>query len=130
MNEASVGHQCPECVAEGKRTQRPVRTAFGGSAAGRAGYVTNALISLNVLAAVLGVVLSGMDSLIGSSFFSGASVVHYVGAVIGPSITPLPDGAMYLAAVPDAGTVYPGVWDGATTGCSPPCSSTSESSTC
>lgn len=79
---------------------------------------------------MLGVVLSGMDSLIGSSFFSGASVVHYVGAVIGPSITPLPDGAMYLAAVPDAGTVYPGVWDGATTGCSPPCSSTSESSTC
>ena len=29
MNEASVGHQCPECVTEGRKTQRPVRTAFG-----------------------------------------------------------------------------------------------------
>ena len=29
MNEAAVGHQCPDCVTEGKRSQRPVRTAFG-----------------------------------------------------------------------------------------------------
>ncbi|GAB7049194.1 rhomboid family intramembrane serine protease [Catenuloplanes indicus JCM 9534] len=100
MNEASVGHQCPECVAEGKRTQRPVRTAFGGSAAGRAGIVTTTLIGLNVLAAVLGVVLSGMTSLVGNSLFSGASLVHWAGAVVGPSIE-----------IPD-GTVLPGVWDG------------------
>src|SRR5256885_17059075 len=44
MREASVGHQCPECVAEGRRTQRPTRTAFGGSVAGRQGYVTIGLI--------------------------------------------------------------------------------------
>ena len=46
MNEASVGHQCPECVAQGKRTQRPARTAFGGSVAGRAGTVTKTLIGI------------------------------------------------------------------------------------
>jgi len=32
MTEASVGHQCPECVSEGRRTSRSVRTIFGGTA--------------------------------------------------------------------------------------------------
>src|SRR4029077_16533033 len=49
MNEASVGHQCPECVAEGRRTQRAARTAFGGTIAGAQGYVTKTLIAINVL---------------------------------------------------------------------------------
>jgi len=49
MRDASVGHQCPECVAEGRRTQRQPRTAFGASAAGQAGYATIALIVANVL---------------------------------------------------------------------------------
>jgi membrane associated rhomboid family serine protease len=48
MREASVGHQCPECVAEGRRSQRPTRTAFGGSVVGRQGYVTIGLIVVNV----------------------------------------------------------------------------------
>ncbi|MDR7279943.1 membrane associated rhomboid family serine protease [Catenuloplanes atrovinosus] len=112
MNEASVGHQCPECVAEGRRTQRPVRTAFGGSAAGRAGIVTTTLVGLNVLAAVLGVVLSGMNSLVGDGLFSGSSLVHYFGAVVGPSITVLSDGNAVFGAQPAYGTVFPGVWDG------------------
>ncbi|GAA5189271.1 rhomboid family intramembrane serine protease [Rugosimonospora acidiphila] len=49
MRSASVGHQCPECVAEGRRAQRPTRTAFGGGVAGRRGYVTMTLIAINVL---------------------------------------------------------------------------------
>jgi len=49
MNVASVGHQCPECVAIGRKTQRPVRTAFGGSRAGAHGYVTIGLIVVNAL---------------------------------------------------------------------------------
>ncbi len=47
MNAAAVGHQCPECVAEGRKTQRPVRTAFGGSTLGAHGYVTISLIAIN-----------------------------------------------------------------------------------
>jgi len=53
MREASVGHQCPQCVAEGRRTQRQTRTAFGGSALGRHGYVTITLIAVNVLMLLL-----------------------------------------------------------------------------
>src|SRR6184192_3964613 len=49
MREASVGFQCPECVAQGRRTQRPVRTAFGGSVAGQAGFATITLIVINVI---------------------------------------------------------------------------------
>jgi membrane associated rhomboid family serine protease len=36
-------------VAEGRRTQRPTRTAFGGGVAGRRGYVTITLILINVV---------------------------------------------------------------------------------
>src|SRR5437764_10220228 len=50
MREASVGHQCPECVAEGRRTQRAPRTPFGAtSGAGQAGYATITLIGVNVV---------------------------------------------------------------------------------
>ncbi|MET8525320.1 rhomboid family intramembrane serine protease [Micromonospora sp. NPDC005172] len=55
MREASVGHQCPECVNEGRRSVRPARTAFGGGAAGRHGYVTKGLITLNVLLFLLSI---------------------------------------------------------------------------
>jgi membrane associated rhomboid family serine protease len=68
MNEASVGFQCPECVAEGRRTQRQRRTAFGGSTAGQAGYATKALIALNVLFMAISTAVGGITALIGSGF--------------------------------------------------------------
>lgn len=80
MNEASVGHQCPECVAEGRRTTRPALTAFGGSSAGRAGHVTRALIGINVAAMVLSVATGGLGSMMGGGF----------GGLLGSS-TPLTD---------------------------------------
>src|SRR5512142_66882 len=67
MNEASVGHQCPECVAQGKRTQRPARTAFGGSGVGRAGYVTRTLIGINVLVMLVSAGVGGSGALFGGS---------------------------------------------------------------
>jgi membrane associated rhomboid family serine protease len=86
MREASVGHQCPECVSEGRRTQRPARTAFGGSAVGRHGYVTKTLMGINVLAAVIGLVLYGTDTLIPrGGLFTNTTQLQAAGGVIGPS---------------------------------------------
>lgn len=72
MREASVGHQCPECVAEGRRTQRPARTVFGGGAAGRLGYVTTTLIGVNVVVMLLSILSDqGGDSVVGGRGFGG-----------------------------------------------------------
>ncbi|MGN6089754.1 MAG: rhomboid family intramembrane serine protease [Actinomycetales bacterium] len=49
MRPAAVGFHCPDDVAEGRRTQRQVRTAFGGRPTMGA-LVTYVLIGLNVLA--------------------------------------------------------------------------------
>ncbi|WBB65883.1 rhomboid family intramembrane serine protease [Micromonospora sp. WMMD812] len=103
MRAASVGHQCPECVSEGRRSVRPARTAFGGGAAGRHGYVTKALIALNALLMLLSIASDrGGDAAVGGSGFGG---------LLGGN-TPLTDwgSVIGLAVFPD-GTVG-GVADG------------------
>lgn len=84
MHEAAVGHQCPQCVAEGRRTQRPVRTAFGGGAAGRHGYVTMTLIGANVLMLVISAISGGGKALFGGGWngvMGGFTPVLYWGSV-------------------------------------------------
>ncbi len=54
MRAASVGFQCPECVADGARTVREARTSFGGRVSTDPRRVTTVLIGLNVLVFVLG----------------------------------------------------------------------------
>ena len=49
MRDASVGFQCPECVAEGKRTTRSGRTAFGGLRPTDAGITSFVLIGINAV---------------------------------------------------------------------------------
>lgn len=68
MNAASVGHQCPECVSDGRRTQRPARTAFGGSAAGQAGVATRVLIGINVVVMLISVATGGMTAVAGGGW--------------------------------------------------------------
>ena len=53
MRQASVGFQCPECVAEGSRAVREARTPYGGRRPATANTVTLAIIGLNALVFVL-----------------------------------------------------------------------------
>ena len=89
MNEASVGHQCPECVAQGRRTQRPARTAFGGSAAGRAGTATKALISINVVVMIISIATGGSNAIAGGGWgglLGGSTPLTEWGAVLGSAV--------------------------------------------
>ena len=49
MHDAAVGHHCPECVREGSRTVRQVRTVSGARERGSAPYLTYAFIAINVV---------------------------------------------------------------------------------
>jgi membrane associated rhomboid family serine protease len=93
MNVASVGHQCPECVAEGRRTSRPARTAFGGSVAGGAAAATKTLIAINVLVMVLSIAIGGSHAVAGGGW----------GGLLGGS-TPLTDALAVIGKAP----YYPG----------------------
>src|SRR5690606_35411318 len=91
MNEASVGHQCPECVAEGRRTQRQWKTTLGGSPSGARGRVTITLIAINVLVMIVAVASAGVGTslFVGTGFgglLGGITPVHLWGALIpGPT---------------------------------------------
>jgi membrane associated rhomboid family serine protease len=59
MRSAAVGFHCPECVAEGARTQRSARTLFGGSVPTRGAIVTMTLIALSVVAFLIDSIVPG-----------------------------------------------------------------------
>lgn len=101
MHGASVGHHCPECVKEGRRSVRRARTVFGGAVSGAvAPVVTYVLMALNVLAyavevvrpetvdrfAVLGAALTGPD---------GAQYYYRGEEYAGYRLTGIADGEWY-----------------------------------
>jgi len=94
MNQASVGFQCPECVAEGRKSIRQPRTAFGGSLRGHAGMVTKTLIGINVAVFLIGLVVTAVtggpvvDAIMGSS-----TQLHIYGAVYPGPLIPMTDGS-------------------------------------
>ncbi|MFC7529103.1 rhomboid family intramembrane serine protease [Actinoplanes sp. GCM10030250] len=71
MNDATIGHQCPDCVKEGRRGQRPARTAFGGSRAGQLGYVTTGIIAINSLVMIASAIVGGPRAIAGAGGFFG-----------------------------------------------------------
>lgn len=48
MRDAAVGFQCPSCIAEGAKSTRSGRTAYGGLRPGNAATTSMVLIGLNV----------------------------------------------------------------------------------
>lgn len=86
MHDAAVGHHCPECVAEGRRTQRPARTVFGGTADGHRLTVTKTLIGINIAVALLAAVIGGGRALAGGGWgglLGGSTDLHQWGALLG-----------------------------------------------
>ncbi|WP_307827987.1 rhomboid family intramembrane serine protease [Nocardioides sp. SYSU D00038] len=61
MRPAAVGFQCPECVAEGARTTRSGRTAYGGAIPADASRTSVVLIAIN-LAVWVAITATGGDS--------------------------------------------------------------------
>jgi membrane associated rhomboid family serine protease len=47
MHDAAVGFQCPSCVAEGRKSTRSGRTAYGGLRSGNPGLTSIVLIAIN-----------------------------------------------------------------------------------
>ncbi|AWB90770.1 rhomboid family intramembrane serine protease [Aeromicrobium chenweiae] len=75
MREASVGFQCPSCIAEGAKTVRQPKNLAGGAITRTAGVASLAIIVLNVLAYL---VTAATDGQRGSFFGDGAMVGYYV----------------------------------------------------
>ncbi|MGH3354824.1 MAG: rhomboid family intramembrane serine protease [Nocardioidaceae bacterium] len=62
MRQASVGFQCPECVAQGRSSTPQARTAYGGSLRGSDNTVTLILIGINAAAFLLIQITGGRAS--------------------------------------------------------------------
>jgi membrane associated rhomboid family serine protease len=109
MIPASVGHQCPECVREGNRNRRTTVTAFGGDARiGSQGYVTKALIAINVAMLLIGLFISGFGSLFGGGWgglLGGNSSLTSWGGMVG-SQTVMSDGQLQYYDVIASGEAY------------------------
>lgn len=63
MRDASVGFQCPDCVAEGHKDTRQARTTYGGLRASRQGVVSLTLIGINAAVWLLILVTGWTNSL-------------------------------------------------------------------
>jgi membrane associated rhomboid family serine protease len=73
MNDAAVGFHCPDCIAEGRRTTRQARTAYGGLHPASFGYVSKVLIGINVAVWLL-IATTGGDT---SRWFSRLALIPY-----------------------------------------------------
>jgi len=62
MRDAAVGFQCPSCVAEGAKSTRSGRTAYGGNRSSNPALTSMVLIATNVALWIAITVTGGFDS--------------------------------------------------------------------
>ncbi|MGN6132092.1 MAG: rhomboid family intramembrane serine protease, partial [Nocardioidaceae bacterium] len=110
MRSASVGFQCPSCVAEGARSTRSGRGAYGGVRSDNPTLTTKVLVALNAGVYLLLLVTGGqlstlVDRLALLPLGRCASTVHAAGFYPGA-------GQGVCARIPNA-VWHPGVADGA-----------------
>ena len=90
MREASVGFQCPECVAQGQQAVRQPRTLAGGTITANSGIVTLVIIVLNLAAHFVVIATGGVRN---SPVFDGGAMLglgYYDGALHGVAISVSP----------------------------------------
>jgi membrane associated rhomboid family serine protease len=112
MNDAAVGFQCPSCLAEGRKTTRTARTAYGGLRSTNPGATTMALIGINLFVWVTIVATGWQDSrLIDRLALIPAG--RCVSDSTGGTYTGFGEQACNTRAMPGDGVWFPGVSDGA-----------------
>lgn len=109
MNEAAVGFQCPECVAEGRRTQRSARTPYGGALRQGRPLVTMTILAINLVLFLLVQVTGGADSQL--VYWLSEHARGVCAASSGGGYFPQATGQQLCDTV--GGTWVPGVADGA-----------------
>lgn len=85
MTAAPVGFQCPECIAEGRKSVRTATTAIGGQIRENGDIVTKVLVGLNVIVWVI--VLAAGDSAIVPAWKQVTEDFGLVMGVQGDSVT-------------------------------------------
>ena len=103
MIDAAVGFQCPHCIAEGKKTTRSGRTAYGGLRPTDASVTSGALIAINAAVWIAITVTGG----------SGSRLVDLL--ALRPNGLCIVGESAFLerAQCAGGGTWWPGVADGA-----------------
>ncbi|WP_101522959.1 rhomboid family intramembrane serine protease [Nocardioides houyundeii] len=110
MRDAAVGFQCPDCVAQGAKTTRSGRAAYGGKRSENPQLTTLVLIGINVAVWLAVTVSGGRESLLAWKL-----MLSPTGRCLGEDYAtyyPGLDSAANCAAIPSA-TRVPGLADGA-----------------
>ncbi len=86
MRAASVGFQCPECVAEGAKTVREARTTFGGRITDDSSRVTQVVLAICVGLYALGLVIGERELQLRFGNIAGPVLLRDDGPVEGVAI--------------------------------------------
>lgn len=92
MRDASVGFQCPDCIAKGRASVRSARTMAGGLVSSNVGKVSMVLIAINVAAYVAQLATGDRD---GEIFRQGAMLADTRFTTDGQQLTGVADGGWW-----------------------------------